>query len=251
MTRSLLILALLGMLAVGTAAAASFDHSHAAFSKILKSCVAGDLVDYTGLKRSPARLDAYLKTLAGVTERDFKQWSQDQQIAYFVNLYNAQTLKLIVENYPIASIKKIGWLPGAAWRKKFIPLMKKTVSLGHIEHEILRKKYSVPEIHFALVCAAKGCPPLLNEAYVAERLNQQLATQGRKFLADSTKNRVDAVKRQVHLSPIFKWFDEDFEKKSGSVIGFVQDYLPAAAAKQLGPGFRIEYTDYDWSLNDQ
>lgn len=251
MTRSLLILVLFAALSVASAVAASFDHSHTAFSKILKSRVAGDLVDYTGLKRSPARLDAYLKTLSGVSERDFKQWNQDQQIAYYVNLYNAQTLKLIIDNYPIASIKKIGWLPGAAWRKKFVPLMKKTVSLGHIEHEILRKEYNVPEIHFALVCAAKGCPPLLNEAYNAERLSEQLAAQGRKFLADSAKNRVDAAKRQVHLSPIFKWFDEDFENKSGSVIGFVQDYLPAAGAKQLSPGFRIEYTEYDWSLNDQ
>jgi len=251
MTRLILTLALSAVVTANTTFSASFDHSHSAFTQVLKTRVVKNLVDYPGLKRSPSRLEAYLSSLAAVTERDFKQWNQDQQIAYLVNLYNAQTLKLIIDNYPLASIKKIGWLPGAAWRKKFFPLFKENISLDHIEHEILRKKYNVPEIHFALVCAAKGCPPLLDQAYRADRLGKQLASQGKKFLANPTKNRIDVANRKVRLSPIFKWFAEDFEKKSGSVIGFIQDYLPTAESKKLSPGFRIEYTEYDWSLNDQ
>lgn len=250
MTR-LLAAVILAATLLNTASAATFDHTHAAFTRILKSHVSQNLVDYTKLKRNPGELNTYLKNLSTISEMEFRQWNRNQQIALLLNLYNAHTLRLIIDNYPLSSIKKIGWLPGAAWRKKFITLFDETVSLGHIEHELLRKKYNVPEIHFALVCAAKGCPPLRTEAYRPDRLIRQLAEQGRVFLADKTKNRVDPANRTIHLSPIFKWFDEDFEKKSGSVSIFIQDYLPASAAKEIRTGFSIEYTDYDWSLNDQ
>ena len=249
--RMILALMFLALLK-GSISAAGFDHTHEEFSRILKAHVSSQhLVNYSRLKGSPAELKAYLKTLSKVSQKEFTRWNESQQIAYLLNLYNVQTLQLIIDNHPIASIKKIGWLPGAAWRKKFVPLFGKTVSLGHIEHEILRKNYEVPEIHFALVCAAKGCPPLRDEAYRADQLDKQLVEQGRRFLANPAKNRVDVGNRRVHLSPIFKWFDEDFEKKSGSVIGFIQDYLPRAVSKQLRPDFRIEYTDYDWALNEQ
>ena len=243
MVRMILALMFLALLK-GSISAAGFDHTHEEFSRILKAHVSSQhLVNYSRLKGSPAELKAYLKTLSKVSQKEFTRWNESQQIAYLLNLYCAD-LQLIIDNHPIA-VKKIAYICSL---KKFVPLFGKTVSLGHIEHEILRKNYEVPEIHFALVCAAKGCPPLRDEAYRADQLDKQLVEQGRRFLANPAKNRVDVGNRRVHLSPIFKWFDEDFEKKSGSVIGFIQDYLPRAVSKQLRPDFRIEYTD--WALNE-
>jgi len=230
---------------------AEFDHSHTNLSAILRQHVEKARVNYRAIKSSPAALDRYLGGLAKVSRRDFDRWQEDQQVAYLINLYNARTIELIIGEYPIKSIKKIGWLPGAAWRKKFVPLFGSKVSLGHIEHEILRKKYDLPEIHFALVCAAKGCPPLLSRAYKAKDLRSQLVEQGRKFMADRSKNRVDAGGAQVYLSPIFEWFAEDFEEKSGSVIDFVRQFFSSAQAAVLKDDFKIVLTEYDWILNDQ
>lgn len=233
-----------------TANAAEFDHKHQDLTKALKTHVRDGRVAYQALKSDRSNLNAYLTRTEGVKSSEFDRWNQDQQIAYLVNVYNARTLELILDNYPLKSIKKIGWLPGAAWRKKFVPLFGSKVSLGHIEHEILRKKYNVPEIHFALVCAARGCPPLRNEAYSAGHLNEQLAEQGRGFLGNSAKNRVSLTEKRVYLSPIFDWFKEDFEKKSGSVTAFVKLYLPRDQADKITDDFRISYTEYDWSLNE-
>jgi len=125
------------------------------------------------------------------------------------------------------------------------------VTLNTVEHKMLRRDYREPRIHFALVCAAKGCPPLRTEAYVAGRLDEQFDDQARKFLANAEKNRVETGERVVYLSPIFKWYGADFEKKSGSVLAALETYWPGKAPAALASGgFRIRYTDYDWSLND-
>ena len=230
---------------------AKFDHTHSNLTAVLQAHVREALVSYRVLKSDRSGLDGYLKATAKVKSAEFDRWSEDQQVAYLINVYNARTLELILDNYPLKSIKKIGWLPGAAWRKKFVPLFGKKVSLGHIEHEILRKRYNLPEIHFALVCAAKGCPPLRVEAYLAGRLKEQLADQGRQFLKNQAKNRVFQLRKRLQLSPIFDWFEEDFEKKSGSVIAFVKRYLPPEHAVKVTEDYRISYTDYDWALNDR
>lgn len=124
------------------------------------------------------------------------------------------------------------------------------MDLNTVEHKILRVDYTEPRIHFALVCAAKGCPPLRNEAYVGARLEEQLADQAKQFLAESAKNRIAATERAVYLSPIFKWYGGDFEKKSGSVFAALKPYWPAKPPAGY-ESFRIRYTDYDWSLNGQ
>ena len=234
-----------------SALAAGFDHSHSNLTAVLRRHVRDGLVSYRALKADRSGVDRYLKATGQVKSAELDRWSQNQQVAYLINVYNARTLELILDNYPIKSIKKIGWLPGAAWRKKFVPLFGKKVSLGHIEHEILRKRYNLPEIHFALVCAAKGCPPLRSEAYVAGRLREQLADQGRYFLQNKAKNRVFQSKKRLFLSPLFDWFEKDFEKKSGSVTAFVKRYLPPEQAVQVTDDYRISYTEYDWALNER
>ena len=245
------LLALLWLFAAA-APAARFDHTHAALDQLLKRYVTDALVDYPALKNDSKKLNACLDELAAVREADFQQWTQPQQLAFLMNFYNAATLRLILDHYPIKSIKKIGGFLSGPWDQPVVRLFGGTVTLGHVEHEILRKKYNEPRIHFAIVCAALGCPPLRSEAYVADRLDAQLDNQGEKFLHDTRKNSVDAKNRVVNLSPIFKWFSGDFEKKSGTVLKFVAPFFPADAQAGLAKGgYKISYTGYDWSLNEK
>lgn len=230
--------------------AGDFDHSHAAFSAILKEAVKNERVDYAALKRNPAPLAGYLGSLAGVKESEFKGWAKEQRLAWLINLYNAATIKLVTEKYPVKSIKDIGSTFKGPWDQAVVPLFGKMVTLNHIEHELIRPQYAEPRAHFGLVCASVGCPPLRSEAFVADRLGAQLDEQGRIFLATTSKNKVDVKAGVLYLSPIFKWFTKDFTDKSGSVEKFVAPYFGEADAKAiLGGNLKIKYTDYDWSLN--
>jgi hypothetical protein len=241
------------LLALCVGRAAEFDHAHAALDRVLKADVKNERVDYLALKKDSRDLDAWLKTAGAVTETEFNRWTQPQQLAFLINLYNAATLKLIVNHYPVKSIKDIGSVFKGPWKQEVVPLLGKTVTLDYLEHGVLRKKYAEPRVHFAIVCAAKGCPPLRAEAFIPDKLNEQLDEQGRVFLGTKEKNRWDGSARVLYLSPIFKWFSEDFEKKSGSVVKFVTPYFPAEAQKQIQSvkSPEVRYTDYDWSLNEQ
>ncbi|MST94891.1 MAG: DUF547 domain-containing protein [Pedosphaera sp.] len=245
------LLALTWLLAA-SASVAEFDHTHGALDQLLKKHVTDALVDYPALKADSEKLDACLDEMAAVREADFQKWTQPQQLAFLMNLYNATTLRLILDHYPIKSIKKIGGFLSGPWDQPVVRLFGGTVTLGYVEHKILRKKYTEPRVHFAIVCAALGCPPLRSEAYLADKLNTQLDDQGEKFLGNARKNSVDARNRVVNLSPIFKWFSCDFEKKSGTVLKFVAPFFPADAQAEIAKGgYKIFYTDYDWSLNEK
>lgn len=232
--------------------ARAIDHSHAGLTDLLRSVVSAGAVDYRALRTEPAALDRYLDRLAAVTAGEFDGWAASDQLAFLINLYNAATLRLIVDHYPVKSIRSIGLLPGSAWKRDVVRLFGRKVSLDHVEHEIIRKQYPDARVHFALVCAAKGCPSLRAEAYVGSRLNDQLDEQGRGFIGTREKNRVDVAARTLHLSPIFKWFAGDFEAAAGSVPAFVAAFLPdeLRPAVRAG-GFTISYTEYDWSLNER
>lgn len=234
---------------------AGFDQTHQLFDDVLHRYVKNARVDYADLKAHPQELSRYLDDIATVTESDFKQWNEKQQLAFLINAYNAYTLKLIVDHYPIKSIKDIGHIWSGPWDQPVVRLFGNTITLNAIEQGMLRKDYHEPRIHFTLVCASIGCPPLRSEAYTARRLDEQLSDQARRFMTDRGKNRVDAANHAIYLSPIFKWYGADFQKKSGSVPQFLAPYWPEkerAAVEKLGPGnFEIRYTDYDWSLNQQ
>lgn len=231
--------------------AASGDPDPARFDGVLKAHVRDGAVDYQALKQDPAGLTDYLDESAAVSRADFDGWNEKQQLSFLINLYNAATLNLILGHYPVRSIKDIGNVLKGPWDQPAVRLFGETTTLNTIEHKILRKKYNEPRVHFALVCAAKGCPPLRGEAYRAETLDAQLEDQGKVFLATAEKNSFEPSRRTARLSPIFKWFKEDFVKKSGSVPVFLKPYLPAAFPEDFASGaYRIEYTNYDWSLND-
>lgn len=228
-----------------------FDHHHQALTAILKKHVKNGRVDYRDLKKNAAPLMGYLNRLAAVREPEFRTWNKDLQMAFLINLYNAATLKLIIDHYPVDSIKDIGgWFSGP-WDKKVVRLFGDKVTLDHLEHDILRPKYKDPRIHFAVNCASIGCPVLRPEAFQASKLDQQLDEQGRIFLNNDAKNRLDAADDTLHLSPIFDWFEEDFTDKAGTVQKYVARYFPEKERDIiLKRDLDIEHTDYDWSLNE-
>ena len=228
-----------------------FDHSHKRFDHVLKKFMKDGLVDYSGLKANSGELHRYLDELSTPSETDFGKWTEKEQLAYLINLYNATTLRLIVDHYPVKSVKDIGNLLKGPWDQPVVRLFGRKATLNTIEHDLLRKNYEEPRIHFALVCAARSCPPLRSEAYTAGKLDEQLNDQGRKFLSTPEKNSVNVGEKTIYLSLIFKWFGEDFSKKSGSVLSFVKIYFRPEISKELdNKNFKIKYTRYDWSLNE-
>jgi len=233
------------------AACTRIDPAHAAWSAVLARWVDHGEVDYAGLGRDGrADLDAYLATLSGACSQDYEGWTEAEKIAFWINAYNAFTIRLILDHYPVASIRKIGWLPGAAFRQDFIPmpgLKGRTISLNEIEHGTLRSAFHEPRIHFALVCASRSCPVLRSEAYRGADLDRQLEDQARAFLRDPTKNRFDAATGTLYLSAIFDWFGDDFRSAAGSVPAFVGRYLDI----KPDPSVSVVFLPYDWSLNDR
>ncbi len=193
-------------------------------------------VNYEGFKKAVTKLDGYLKALAA--NPPSKNWTKEERLAYYINLYNAGTIKLILENYPVKSIKDIK----SPWDKKWILIGGKTYSLGEIEHEILRKM-DEPRIHFAINCASFSCPRLVNEAYKAGHLEVQLNNAAVNFINDPNKNVISS--ERAELSEIFKWFKKDFTE-NGSLKDFINQY----AKTNMNGKTKTGYLNYDWSLNE-
>ncbi len=248
-----LLLALAGWPAGAAADADGFDRDHPGLARVLGAVVRDGRVDYARLQAAPGELDAYLDAVAALPAAEFAAWPRADRLALLINLYNAATLRLIVDHHPVASIRDIGLLPGAAWRREVVRLGGAVHSLDHLEHRIIRPDYAEPRIHFALVCAARGCPPLRAEPFVGSRLEAQLADQARRFLGEPDKNRFDPDSATLWLSPIFDWYRDDFVAAAGSLEGYVRPLLPPDAAAALGAAgkrVRVRFTDYDWRLND-
>lgn len=227
---------------------AAFDHSHQRLTDQLRRFVHGGDVDYAGWKTEQAQLDEYLRELVRVRKDEFAGFSREQKLAFWIDAYNAYTVRLILDHHPVSSIRSIGLLPGAAFRKAFIPLLGETLTLNEIENRL--RQMGEPRIHFAIVCASKSCPALLTEAYRADSLEGRLDGAARGFLRDPAKNRWDAPSRTFELSSIFKWYREDFERPAGSLQAYVAPYLdPAIRGAVESSPVRIEFLDYDWSLN--
>jgi hypothetical protein len=200
---ALILTAVLASPAVAVSARA-FDQTYENYNNVLKTYVAVGRMNYSGLKASPKALEDYLESAAEVTEEQFNAWTEPQRLAFLINLYNAGTLKLIIDHYPVKSIKDIGSFFKGPWDQPAVKLFGKTITLNHLEHGILRKQYSEPRIHMALVCAAKGCPRLRSEAYLAETLDGQLNDQSREYLASPEGLIIDRLENAVYFSSIFK-----------------------------------------------
>jgi len=202
------------------------------------------LVNYKGFIKDSTKLNRYLKILTSKIPNN--NWSKNAQLAYWINVYNAFTVKLVVDNYPIESIKDIKkGIPfiSSVWDIKFIPLNSELIDLNEVEHGILRKQFSEPLIHFAINCASISCPSLLNEAYTAIKLEAQLTKMTKAFLADKKRNIV--TENQLQLSKIFSWFKGDFVKEL-SLIDFLNLYAPLKISNEA----TIEHLPYNWQLNE-
>ena len=216
-------------------------------------------VNYAGMKTDHVKLTAYLTALSKIDKQTFEQWSAPKQLSFLINAYNAWTVELILTAYPdIKSIKDLGSFFSSPWSKKFIPLLGETRSLDNIEHELIRgdNKYADPRIHFAVNCASIGCPALREEAYSADKLEQQLTEQTIRFLTDKSRNRF--TEDAMELSAIFKWYGDDFTQSfrgSNSLSAFVLLYhkalnlTPAQQAGLKSEDMATNFLNYDWALN--
>lgn len=209
-------------------------------------------VDYGGWKGAMddrQALEAFLSRLSAtsISQAD----SREVRLAFWINAYNALTVYGILREYPTTSIRNhTARLYGYnIWKDLQLVVGDNQYSLEQIEHEILRKMQE-PRIHFAIVCASVGCPRLLNEAYTADRLDEQLTRNARAFFADETKLTVDRAGSALSVSPILKWFSEDFGANDAARLRTIAPWLPAGARELAESGrARISYLDYDWSLN--
>lgn len=239
------------------AADLKFDHTHSAWNEILKEAVvtkgAKSSVRYAALKQGPKRLESYIHSLSDVTKEQYDKFSESEKLSFLINAYNAFTLTLVVNNYPVSSIKKIGGWFSTPWKIQFFKLFGELHSLDDIEHEMIRKWFNEPRIHFALVCAAKSCPPLRNEAFVAARLETQLRDAARNFLSDKDRNYFDGGTGTLYLSSIFKWYGDDFNKTYGSAQQFIATVIAGSKIEEVkiaNEKTPVEYLNYDWTLND-
>jgi len=223
--------------------------SHQAWDELLRKYVnAAGMVDYQGFLKDKSKLNAYLKTLSD-NPPNKSTWSEKEQLAYWINAYNGFTVKLIVDNYPIKSIRDLGPslkipLVRDVWHYEFFTIGGEEFNLDEIEHGILRKEFNEPRIHFAVNCASISCPPLLNEAFVVSKLDEQLEKQAVNFINDGVRNKVK--KDAIEISSIFSWFKGDFTE-NGSLIDFLNQYSKVKIDKNA----KISYLDYDWNLNKQ
>jgi hypothetical protein len=251
-------------------AGAGLDHSD--YDAFLKKHVRNGLVDYGAIKRDSSRLTAYLRRLEVIDPKDFESWERDAKIALWINAYNAITIYGIVLNYPIeyggflararfpkSSIRQIADF----WDTVFVKVMGLEITLDHIEHEILRKEFDDPRIHFSLVCASLGCPLLSNHAYDVESLQARLERDVGRFVNNEDKVRLDTVENKIYLSSVFDWYSEDFgaeapprwleryPKSYRGVMNTVAQYTHEDERDYIiNQAPRLEFLHYDWSLNE-
>ncbi len=211
---------------------------HKSWDSLLKKYVDEDgFVDYEGFKNNQEQLIDYLNYLSKNIPDE--SWTIQEQLAFYINLYNAATVNLILNNYPTESIKDIS----KPWGKLIIKLGEESFSLGDIEHNILRKM-NEPRIHFAINCASYSCPNLLNEAFTASKIEEQLERVSYSFI---NGNKNDISEENPNLSKIFKWYKKDFNLDGDNLISFINKY----SSIKINADADIDYKDYNWNLNEK
>lgn len=241
------------LLASSLSAAEPF--SHHTWDEVLQTHVNGiGEVDYEALQASPAGLERYLEALAAASpESDPQRFpSRRHELAYWINAYNAFTVKAVLDRYPVESVRKVSRF---FERRDFVAGGRR-LSLDDIEHDILRGRYKEPRIHFAIVCASVSCPALSDRAFMAGGLEEQLDAAARLFVNQRRNLNIDDSGSEISLSKIFDWFEDDFEAATGrkgpdAVLAFVQPYAAESLSQRLAglASPRVRYFSYDWSLN--
>jgi len=189
---------------------------------------------------------------------DVQLLSRPDQLAYWINLYNISVVGIVVDNYPIKSIKDLSTDPLIRlniFKKDLVDTKRGKLSLNDIENDKIREGFKDPRIHFAINCAARSCPPIRPEPYVGSRISDQLDDQARKFLAGPNGARVEKKGGgvAVHVTKVMDWFADDFNKWGGGQVAFLIRYVTPDKRKQIeaaGNQVKLEFDDYDWKLND-
>ncbi|MDA2921263.1 DUF547 domain-containing protein [Desulfobacterota bacterium AH_259_B03_O07] len=252
-----------------------FDQRHSIYDSLLKEHVQDAKVNYRGIINSSEKFNEYIMQLGSISQEAYQNWTDEEKLAFWINAYNAFTIKAIIDNYPIKrNYSLVGlFLPSnsirqisGVWTDLQFRAVGRNVTLGEIEHEILRKEFNEPRIHFAINCASMGCPDLRNEAYRPDIIYDQLESQSIDYVNNQEKGvRIDTENSKVQFSQIFNWFGDDFVESYGNtklfeersfkekaILNFVLKYLKSEGERDYlkRNGFSISYLDYDWSLNE-
>ena len=247
--------------------------SHELFDRLLSRVVDDEgRVDYASLKQTPRELDSYYRILSQVSPDSHPQRfpHHNDRLAYWINAYNAAVLRTVLEYYPIATVGEVK----PPWLFFFMPERSgffyfqrpifggEKISLYDLEHDIVRPRFGDARIHFALNCASGGCPKLPQRAFRSAELDDQLDREARRFVSERRNVFIDDGKKEIRLSSIFNWYEEDFEaeidtpidKEHGAVLEYIARYLPpdtASRLREVSAEYTVVFVPYDWSLNDR
>lgn len=244
MLKQVILYCLGSLLMLGTLAATPSDAetavSHKAWDALLKEHVSSNgQVDYKGFKTDKAKVDAYLKTLQ--ENHPSSSWSKNEEMAFWINLYNAFTIQQVLEVYPVSSIMKVAG--GKVWDSKKIKVGSKEYTLNQIEKDMLLKKFGEPRVHFAVNCAAKSCPPLMNKAWTADNIQSSFDLRAGMFINNLSFNTISAS--SVQVSKIFEWYANDFGGSS-NLIKYINKYAKLTVSSSA----KVTYKEYNWNLNE-
>ncbi len=234
-----------------------FDPSYQMYNSVLQNFIHGEKVDYKLLKEQRAELDHFILQLAGAK---LEKMSEDEQLAFWINAYNAITLRSIIDNYPVKSIQNID----GVWTKVKWHVADQEVTLDHIEHKIIRPTYKDARIHFAVNCASIGCPPLLNHVFTGQTVDSLLDVVSSNFIMNKNRHHIDFEANTIETSELFSWFWEDFvsnyneqifQNKSdveSAMLNFTYTHLSDSLRTKFSKDvfWKITFAPYDWSLND-
>lgn len=245
---SLVLAAMMMALVVQAVPAATFDHS--LFDQILSEYVNDKgLIDYNGI----ARDKRFYKYIDSLKAADVTALTRDGQLAFWLNAYNAVTIEKVIRWKPKKSVRETiisgVWISTKFYTTRENYVAGKKMSQDDIEHEILRKQFQDPRIHFAIICASMGCPPQPRFAYTGEMVQSQLESETRKYLNSPRGTRIDQAENTLFLSKVLDWFGDDFVKAAGSVMNFIKPYLAKETLMFLNRNPKIDYIHYDWALN--
>ncbi|MBI4403414.1 MAG: DUF547 domain-containing protein [Deltaproteobacteria bacterium] len=257
MNRRFVALIIAAHCALFSSSTIAFDKTHAKWAEVLTKYRSADSRIRYGQLKADLKLKAdhplliYLQELGSVSRQEYDAWEKKERMAFLINAYNAFTVKLIADHYPVKSIKKVGGLFTNPWKLNFFSLLEGEIkNLDTIEHEYLRKQFQEPLIHAAINCASVSCPKLQEKPYLAANLTGQLESALKEFLSDPSRNRYEPASGKLFLSEIFKWFGDDFKSRFPSYLKAIEIYGPPAAKKTLVHGEMVEWIEYDWTLND-
>jgi hypothetical protein len=214
------------------------------YDALLKKYVGGGGVRYAAWKASPADLAALSQVVTAIGVDNPKSLSREDQLAFYINAYNAWVVYLVLQKYPIRSVKDYAPFSGI-FTGQNIRLAGRKTSLNYLEKDLIRNGFKDPRVHFALNCASRSCPVLIPAAYAGTSLNTTLDERARAYVVNPLGVQISSGSNAVRLSSIFKWYADDF-KSEGGAVAFINRYRPQPLPKDA----KIEFQDYDWSLNE-